>query len=443
MGVGYFQGIPDNDILAGKGAVVVFLLRTDICDQSALKSMSDADQRYNLIVSNHKQTDIPVAEFQGMSNQKLVQLGAQWSLTSDATSYSGNGSLEKPLLFDPVRKTTEPDDFYYVHTAVHLNPNREIQFNAIDNKRTKNVKISGLKLIFDKGNDYKKQMAFQGEDVLDLKALEIFADQVIIREPLRFPRTEVKIYARELIFEGNGNIDTSPAGFKAAAVSPSRGEYGPTDTSGNPTYLAADGKNGEKAGDIHLFVRKIIDGNAGKIRFICKGSKGQNAEDGGHRRYEPKSADQPTAGKDLKPVTCGEIRRYVEKFGGVDLWRWPGEVASPEQTPIRDEALKVDALRDEKITNCRLVMFDDNVMHCNTRRTFFPGEATRDNQGVFAIPREPRAAQTAQILPSLKRTSIAKGKNLGTGRTLMRLGNPEMAAAVGESFPMCRHARSR
>lgn len=82
-----------------------------------------------------------------MSNQKLVQLGAQWCITSDATIYSGDASLEKPLLFDAVRKTTDPDNFYYVHTTVHLNPNREM------------------------GKDNKKQMAFQGEDVLDLKAL--------------------------------------------------------------------------------------------------------------------------------------------------------------------------------------------------------------------------------------------------------------------------------
>ncbi len=67
------------------------------------------------------------------------------------------------FLFDAVRKTTDPDNFYYVHTAVHLNPNREIQFNGVENKRTKNVKISGLKLIFDVGKDKKKQMAFQGK----------------------------------------------------------------------------------------------------------------------------------------------------------------------------------------------------------------------------------------------------------------------------------------
>jgi hypothetical protein len=83
---------------------------------------------------NHKHTDIPVAELQRMSNQKLVQLGAQWCITSDATIYSGDGSLEKPLLFDAVRKTTDPDNFYYVHTAVHLNPNREIQFNGVERK---------------------------------------------------------------------------------------------------------------------------------------------------------------------------------------------------------------------------------------------------------------------------------------------------------------------
>src|SRR5690606_39042260 len=101
---------------------------------------------------------------------------------------------------------------------------------------------------------------YQGTGVLDLRSLTLYADQVIVRSPLRFPRTDVTIHARELIFEGEGRIDTSPIPFRQKrAVSPHKTKDGdPADENGKPTYRAAAGRDGEKAGDIRLHVGKIL-----------------------------------------------------------------------------------------------------------------------------------------------------------------------------------------
>ncbi|MGA8599146.1 MAG: hypothetical protein WB676_30885 [Bryobacteraceae bacterium] len=352
--------------------------------------------------------------------------GAQAAITPIPESQKtlGDGTLAKPLLIDAVRKTREPEDSSFIHTSVHLNP-PELQFNTFENKPTKKVKISGVKLIWDRGNDYKKQMSYQGTDVLDLKALEMCADQVIIRLPLRFPRTDVTIHARELIFEGDGSINTTPAGFTAAAVSPYKNSEGhPTDKSGKPTYITADGKNGEKAGDIHLYVGKIVNTNLGKKRFICQGSKGQNAEKGGLKPYDPTATDRPAAdkGKDLKPVTYDDIKKYVEAVTfnhRLDTWRWPGEVRSPEKVAMKDEALKKN-----KAVNCRLVLFDDNIATANVRRTFLPGGDTITSDGCHALPIGAKVGCVRAELTNYERHVDPNRKRPGDGENAYASGKP-------------------
>lgn len=74
---GYFQGFND-DTLVGKCAVMVFLRAAGICDDNALKNMSDDDERNNLIVENMDHSDWTIPQLQGMSDQKLVQVGLGW-----------------------------------------------------------------------------------------------------------------------------------------------------------------------------------------------------------------------------------------------------------------------------------------------------------------------------------------------------------------------------
>ena len=358
--------------------------------------LRDANSHRNdLINLNAGNTGLPVSQLQSMSTEALVQLVLEWSRIADGKTYQGNGTFDRPLLFDTPRKTLEPDDSYYVHTAIHLNPRREMQFNALENPRTKSVKISGVMLVFDKGEAYRKQMAYHGDDVRDLKTLEIYADQVIVRVHLRFPATDVTIYARQLIFEGeNACIDTTPIGFgNVKAISPKRGEYGPEDAKG-PTYVAKDGKNGEKAGDIHLYVLEIVKqgGKKDTKRFICQGSPGQAAEDGGKKKYAPKKPNQPADKPDLSPVTKAEIRHQLEQLTALEekresWWRWPGGSDTGGVDSLDKINTHNDALGNNKVVSLSLILHNAAAYDCRATRVYFPGRDTIRTTGCeFLVP---------------------------------------------------------
>ena len=77
---GYFQG-KNNDELVGFGAMVVFLLKFEIRPDTWLKQNTDDDHRNILIYVLTAWTQRP--DLQGMSNQKLVQLGLEWFAKSN------------------------------------------------------------------------------------------------------------------------------------------------------------------------------------------------------------------------------------------------------------------------------------------------------------------------------------------------------------------------
>ena len=110
--VSYFQGC-DNDTLIGMGAVIVFLRESGLCDEKTLKAVGDDDQRNGLIDQNYRHTGRPVPEFQGMNNQRLVQIGLQWFPTSTPKNPLGDGSLVEPTFGDPDNKAIDPTVFGY------------------------------------------------------------------------------------------------------------------------------------------------------------------------------------------------------------------------------------------------------------------------------------------------------------------------------------------
>jgi len=65
----------NDDVLAGMGAVLVFLRTSRIRDDHALKGMTADDMRNILIVELGAQTKMSGSALQGMSNIELVQLG--------------------------------------------------------------------------------------------------------------------------------------------------------------------------------------------------------------------------------------------------------------------------------------------------------------------------------------------------------------------------------
>lgn len=233
-----------------------------------------------------------------------------------------------------------------------------VQFNTLVGRLLRHVAITGVDLCWD-GSDTSGLNAYSavrgvdgagsGGGNLDIRSLTIHADRVTIAIPLWFPRTDVTIYARELIFQGRGCIDTTPYPFKAKAVSEKyvqdeNGNVYPADDHGNAVYRGADGRDGETAGRIELFVRDIR-GLDGQARFIACGSRGQEAEDGGHEPYVAKD-NQPKDGRDVAGITFEQINELVLDKTAIRadyLGSWPGNALWPGQIPDADLQAKMKA----------------------------------------------------------------------------------------------------
>jgi hypothetical protein len=286
--------------------------------------------------------------------------------------------IEKVALVGETRERPRPESRDYIVVAEHDNLEKA-QFNTRTNVATRTVRISGARLIWDRLDDHYGLMSYQGAGVLDLEALEIYADHVVIASPLRFPGTRITIYARELEFRGDGAIDTTPIAYTTRARSAKRTNDGhPADDKGEPTYKAANGRPGEPGGDILLFARKLTlpRGGEARKRFIAQGSPGQEAEPGGVQRYKPKRTDQPTAseGKDLPHVRSDAVANmmdssFVSNKKPYD-WRWPGNVDWPHDVKWDGKALILD--NGGKVVHLTMVAHDDSAASNDTNVFYFP-----------------------------------------------------------------------
>ena len=138
------------------------------------------------------------------------------------------------------------------HTQMFLNNlNRDTVYS---------YSISGKDIIFD-NNVMNKVYGLSGRE--NLYELNLFAERLYIRSALEFPQTNVNIYARELIFEDNGNeiasINTTPSRIL--------------------TLTNDYGMDGGNAGNITLHINKLTANYA--KRFILNGVQGQCANRNG------------------------------------------------------------------------------------------------------------------------------------------------------------------
>ena len=141
--------------------------------------------------------------------------------------------------------------------------------------------ISGKDIVFD-NNVQNKVWGLSGRE--DIYELNIFAENLYIRSALKFPQTNVTIYAKEIYFEDDNNVTAS------INVSPI-----PIATmTGGQASTGGQGVDGANAGNIFLYV-KTFHGNFAK-RFILDGAKGQNVNrngtpgnggNGGTMTYKP------------------------------------------------------------------------------------------------------------------------------------------------------------
>ncbi|MEK6626646.1 MAG: hypothetical protein AABY86_16885, partial [Bdellovibrionota bacterium] len=98
----------------------------------------------------------------------------------------------------------------------------------------------------------------------DIKRLEIDAETIVFKSSIHLPQTDVIIRAKNLFFEGDTKIDTSPRPFHI------------------PVSKFQNGKNGLDAGNFEIYVESIVSSHLTTTakRFVSTGGQGQNAGPG-------------------------------------------------------------------------------------------------------------------------------------------------------------------
>jgi len=151
---------------------------------------------------------------------------------------------------------------------------------------TTKVTVVGVKLVIEDNKD-EGSLYNRLKDRENLRQLILCADEVVIRCELKVPGTDVYLYARRLRFEDDGDkigrIITTPLPYKAAST-------------------RDVGLDGQKAGDVHLFVGSLeTPGNADRI--ITVGGAGQ----------DPRHGEAGAKGTDV-PVWNGKVTVEGKEF---------------------------------------------------------------------------------------------------------------------------------
>ena len=123
-------------------------------------------------------------------------------------------------------------------------------------RKTYSVSVVAPRLVIEKEHENGVYERLNGR--LGIKELLLGAEELVIRERLELPQTNVTIEVDRLIFEGEGAIVTTPVALKTAVKTP-----------------GANGAPGVKAGDVHVRVRESFEASDSKVRFVLVGGKGQ------------------------------------------------------------------------------------------------------------------------------------------------------------------------
>ena len=147
-------------------------------------------------------------------------------------------------------------------------------FNDATNQ-TFTVSISGQTLVF--AGDHPANLHRQFNGRLNVHALRLYADKVIIRSPLVLPQAQVTIHARELRFEGDGRIETTPR---------PRVQRPPGAVWEDDLFFGNNGDPGHPGGGVDVFVERFFSDATTATRFVLRGGDGGPAGEGRDGRSE-------------------------------------------------------------------------------------------------------------------------------------------------------------
>jgi predicted nucleic acid-binding Zn-ribbon protein len=131
------------------------------------------------------------------------------------------------------------------------------------NRIVHHVRIVGETVELQEDHENGLYEAYANGDRGDIKSMDIIAERVIVRSPVRLKQTAVTIWARELVFEGEGLIQTTPEERLQAAGA------------------GAAGVDGLPAGPVTLNIGTLLSDTAG-LNFDLSGGRGQPGGPGQH-----------------------------------------------------------------------------------------------------------------------------------------------------------------
>ncbi len=137
-------------------------------------------------------------------------------------------------------------------------------FNHVD-RSTYQLSLIGENVVFDAQLEDDDQLYTSFHERENIRDLTIIAEKLIIRSHLRLYGTNVTIYAKEMVFEGDGRIDTRPMDTTAAPAQ------------ANPPV---SGVNGEHGGRIVLNVGDFSAPADAFMLFDTSGGTGQSGSPG-------------------------------------------------------------------------------------------------------------------------------------------------------------------
>lgn len=184
--------------------------------------------------------------------------------------------LQPPKPLDP----TVPDEETRNYIQITETRNPASIFNDLTNE-TVNVTLSGKTLVFEAGHPNHLYEEYN-TNRLNLREIRLYADKVVFRSPVIWHQTKVSIQARELRFERNGRLETTPVPRGRRPLGASFFD--------DDLKVGRDGDPGHDGGDVDVLVEQFVSDGTTPTRFILNGGDGGFAGQGRNGQAE---ADLP------------------------------------------------------------------------------------------------------------------------------------------------------